>query len=121
VIMRKNTNDFVEAVITEARNLSAFLVEVERGKCGGDVDLAIHRAASLYGFEESSLRSLRYRWRELQDVKGSVLERLREAYEAVYEKQRVQAQIEIEIERRIQQVPTAPEQEQAPITEETSA
>lgn len=119
--MRKNTNDFVEAVIAEARNLSAFLVEVERGKCGGDVDLAIHRAASLYGFEESSLRSLRYRWRELQDVKASVLERLREAYEAVYERQRVQAQIEIEIERRIEQVPKAPEQQETRISEDTPA
>lgn len=119
--MRKNTSDFVESVISEARTICAFLVEIERGKCGGDVDLAIHRAAQLYGIEESAIRSLRYRWRELQDVKGSVLERLREAYEAVYEKQRVQAQIEIEIERRIEQVPKAPEQQETPITEETPA
>ena len=115
-MVRKNTNEYVESVIAEARNIAAFLVEIERGKCGGDVDLAIYRAASLYGLEESSIRSLRYRWRELQDVKGSVLERLRDAYEGVYERQRVQAQIEGEISRRIDQVPT--EQSETPTTVE---
>jgi O-acetyl-ADP-ribose deacetylase (regulator of RNase III) len=120
-MVRKNTNEFVEAVITEARRISAFLVETERGKCGGDVDLAIHRAASRYGFEESSLRSLRYRWRELQDVKASVLERLREAYEAVYERQRQQAIIELEIEQRIADVPTHPVEQEARVEVETMA
>jgi hypothetical protein len=120
-MVRKNTNDFVEAVIAEARRISAFLVETERGKCGGDVDLAIHRAASLYGFEESSLRSLRYRWRELQDVKASVLERLREAYESVYERQRQHAIIELEIEQRIADVPTHPVEQETRVEEETLA
>ena len=120
-MVRKNTNEFVEAVIGEARNIAAFLVELERGKCGGDVDLAIHRAASFYGIEESSFRTLRYRWRELQDVKASVLERLRDAYEAVYERQRQQAIIEREIEQRIADVPTHPVEQETRVKEETLA
>lgn len=64
--------------IEEARGLAQRLIEHERGKCGGDVDVAIFRASSLYGVEESSLRSLRYRWRSLKFVKAHVLEKLRQ-------------------------------------------
>lgn len=99
--MRKNTCSYADTVIAEARTLSAYLVEIERGKCGGDVDLAIHRASMLWGIEEGAIKSLRYRWRELHDVKASLLERLREAYETVYERQCRQAEIEREIEATI--------------------
>lgn len=95
--MRKNTCTHANKVIAEARTLSAFLVEIERGKCGGDVDLAIHRTAMLWGIEEGAIKSLRYRWRELHDVKASLLERLREAYETIYERQRRMAEIERDI------------------------
>lgn len=114
--MRRNTCS--AAIIEEARRLSSFLVEIERGLCSGDVDLSLHRVSERYGIEESALRSLRYRWRDLQDVRASVLERLREAYEEVYERQRRFAQIEIEIDRLIR--PPEPENvpEQEPIQEE---
>lgn len=97
VVMRKNSCSAAEAVIAEARKLFCFLMEIERGQCGGNVDLAIHRVAERYGFDEGQLRYLRYHWRELKDVKGSLLERLREAYEAVYERQRRMAAMELEI------------------------
>lgn len=86
--MRKNPCSVATTIVGEARTLATFLVEAERGKCGGDVDVALHRAASRWGVEEGALRSLRYRWRDLRDVKASLLERLREAYEAVYERER---------------------------------
>lgn len=63
--------------------------------------MAIHRMAERYGFDEGQLRYLRYRWRELHDIRASVLERLREAYEAVYERQRRIALIEKDIEARL--------------------
>lgn len=96
--MRKNSCSVAANIVGEARTLATFLVEVERGSCGGDVDVALHRTASKWGVEEGALRSLRYRWRELQDVKGSILERLREAYETVYERQRRTLAFEREIE-----------------------
>lgn len=103
-------NDFPDAtkVIAEAKTLAAFLIETERGKCGGDVDLAIHRVAMFGGIEEGALRSLRYRWRELRDVRASLLERLRECYEVVYERQRHCAQIEREIDARISGATASP-------------
>lgn len=106
-MVRKTSAEFVEAVISEARNISGFLVEIERGKCGGDVEVAIHRTAVKWGVEESSIRSLRYRWRELHDVRASVLERLREAYEAVYERQCAAAAIEREIDAVVSSVPNS--------------
>ncbi len=69
------------ATVEEARSLAQRLVEYERGKCAGDVDVAIHRASSLYGVDESALRSLRYRWRTLRYVKAHILDRLRHANE----------------------------------------
>lgn len=110
-MVRKNTYPNADVVITEARTLARFLVEIERGKCGGDVDVAIHRTASRWGLEDGALRSLRYRWRELQDVRASVLERLREAYEVIYERQRRMAEIEREIDRLTAE-PTEPVQEE---------
>ena len=99
--MRKNSCS--KSVIAEARNLANFLVEIERGKVSGDVDAALHRTAQRYGIEEGALRSLRYRYRELADVKASLLERLREAYEVVYDRQRRIAIIEREIETALQE------------------
>ena len=75
---RETTKMDASVTIEEARCLARKIVEHERGKCGGDVDLALHRAASLYGVEESSLRSLRYRARSLKFVKAHILERLRQ-------------------------------------------
>lgn len=96
--MRKN-HCAAAAIIDEARTLATFLVETERGRCGGDVDVALFRTASRWGLEEGALRSLRYRWRDLRDVKASLLEQLREAYETVYERQRRMVAVEQEIER----------------------
>ena len=104
-------NNFRSAVIEEAKILAAFLVEIERGKCGGDVDVAIHRASQRWAIEEGAIRSLRYRWRELHDIRASLLERLREAYEVTYERQRRLAEIEREIDRLTAE-PTEPVQEE---------
>ena len=109
VVVRKN--NFRSAVIEEAKILAAFLVEIERGKCGGDVDVAIHRASQRWAIEEGAIRSLRYRWRELHDIRASLLERLREAYEVTYERQRRLAEIEREIDRLTAE-PTEPVQEE---------
>jgi len=67
-----------EATIEEARGLAHKLVEFEKGQCGGDTELAMFRAAARWGVEESTLKSLRYRWRTLKFVKAHVLERLRQ-------------------------------------------
>lgn len=74
-----------EELVAEAHTLANFLIEAE-GAC--NVALCIHRASCRYGIEPGALHSLRYRWRELHDVKASTLERLRAAYEHVYEKNR---------------------------------
>jgi hypothetical protein len=71
------------ATIEEARMLAGKLVEFERGKCGGDVDLAMFNASTKYGVDESSLRSLRYRWRSLKFVKAHVFLRLKEINEYI--------------------------------------
>jgi hypothetical protein len=101
---RGTTNLTATATIEEARGLARKLVERERAKVGGDVDLAIHRASSLYGVDESALRSLRYRWRALTYVKAHVLERLRhidEWLEATAERERAIAKDVAEtLERR---------------------
>jgi len=68
-----------ESTIHEARQYANRLVENERGKCGGDVDIAIYRASCLTGIEEGTFRSLRYRWRTLSFVKAHIFERLRQA------------------------------------------
>lgn len=84
-----------ETVVDEARRLANLLIESEG--CP-NVALCIHRASCRYGIEPGTLHSLRYRWRELQDVRASVLERLRAAYEHIYEHGR---RVEI-IERQIE-------------------
>jgi len=96
-------NNCAQSVISEAHFLANFLIEIERGKVGGDVDVAMHRAAQRWGLEEGALRSLRYRYRELADVKASLLERLREIYEVIYERQRRMAAMEREIEELVEQ------------------
>jgi hypothetical protein len=75
---RETTNMNAAATVEEARSLAHRLIEYERGKCAGDVDVAIHRASSLYGIEESALRSLRYRWRSLKFVKAHIFLRLKQ-------------------------------------------
>lgn len=86
--------DCRDAVIAEARTLATFLIEWERAHGLHDIENALHRAASRWGIDQGALRSIRYRWRELQDVKASLLERMREAYETIYERQRRKAEIE---------------------------
>lgn len=114
-MVRKNTCSTADSVIAEARTLAAFLIETERGKCSGDVDVAIHRTAQRWGIEEGALRSLRYRWRDLQDVRASVLENLREAYEVIYERQRRMAILELEIDRLTEDPIFEPEPQSQPI------
>lgn len=76
---RDTTMVTAETTIQEARHFANKLVENERGKCGGDVDMAIYRASCLTGIEEGTFRSLRYRWRALRFVKAHIYERLRQA------------------------------------------
>ena len=66
-----------ELTMVEAQRLARRVVETERGKCGGNVSLAIYRASSMYGVEENSLRVLWER-RARKFVKAHVLLRLRE-------------------------------------------
>ena len=70
-------NVSAEATIEEAQRLARKIVETERGKCGGSVQMAIYRAASLYGVEEGSLRALWER-RVRKFVKAHVFLRLKE-------------------------------------------
>jgi hypothetical protein len=91
-------------VVTEAKTLADFLIEWERGQGTPDIENAIHRAATRWGIDDSALKSLRYRSRDLQDVKASLLERLREAYEDIYERQRRTQAVELEIEATLARV-----------------
>lgn len=79
----RKTTMSAAATIEEARVLAGKLVEFERGKCGGDVDLAMFNVASKYGVEESALRSLRYRWRSLKFIKAHIFLRLKEVNEFI--------------------------------------
>jgi hypothetical protein len=88
-----------ETTVNEARQLANLLVEEERGHVGGNVDLAIYRVSTRYGVDDSALRSLRYRWRQLKQVPAHVLEALREAYEDMYEAQRRKLRHQIAIEK----------------------
>jgi hypothetical protein len=90
------------AVVSEAADLCRFLLEVERGKVGGSVELAIYHASQRYGIETGTLKSLRYRWRDLTDVSGTTLERLRQAFEYVHERARRVALLEQELEGAIE-------------------
>lgn len=91
---RKFSCPIATSVIHEAHDLARFLVEAEFCRCH-DIELAIYHCATRYGIDEGALRSLRYRWRELADVRASILERLRMAFEDVYADRR-----EIEIARK---------------------
>lgn len=63
--------------IDEAQRLARRVIETERGKCGGNVSLAIYRASSLYGVDENALEMLWHR-RARKFVKAHVLDRLRQ-------------------------------------------
>lgn len=89
---RETTKMNAEATVEEARFLANRLVEYERGKCAGDVDVALHRASTLYGIEEGALRSLRYRWRSLKFVKAHVFLRLKQVDEWFEERARQERQ-----------------------------
>lgn len=91
-----------EEFVFEAHRLANLIVESQLGKTGAYVDVAIKRAEALYGFEPGVLHSLRYRWHELKNVKGSVLERLRAAYEVIYERDRKIQMLEAQIEKIVE-------------------
>lgn len=80
---RDATKMSAETTIEEARFLAHKLVEFERGHCGGDTELAMFRASTRWGIEESALKSLRYRWRSLKFVKAHILDRLRQVDEVL--------------------------------------
>lgn len=82
--------------VAEAARLANFLIEVER-RSGVDTQLAIHQAERRWGFDQHTLYRLRYKARELEDVKASTLEALRWAYEQVYERQRQAEEVELEV------------------------
>lgn len=90
---RDTTMVTAETTIEEARHFANKLVENERGKCGGDVDLAIYRASCLTGIEEGTFRSLRYRWRALSFVKTHIYLRLKQADEWLEEQAKRQQTI----------------------------
>lgn len=75
---RNSTNDVnAEATIEEAQRLARRVIETERGKCGGNVPMAIYRAASVYGVDENSLRALWER-RARKFVKAHVFLKLKQ-------------------------------------------
>lgn len=82
--------------VVEASRLANFLIDVEK-RGGADIQLAIHLAERKWGFDPHTLYRLRYKHRELEDVKASTLEALRWAYEQVYEKQRHAEEVELEV------------------------
>ena len=87
--------------VAEASRLANFLIEYER-RDGLDTALAIEQAERRWGFDPHTLYRLRYRSRELDDVKASTLEALRCAYETIYERQRKHELAEIEVTRTIE-------------------
>lgn len=90
--------------MAEASRLANILIDIER-RDGLDTAGAIERAERRWQFDHHTLYRLRYRARELDDVKASTLENLREAYEEIYERQRRRAEAELEIEREIERIP----------------
>lgn len=91
-----------EKCVTEAVRLAQILVDYEK-RGGLDTQLAIEAAERRWGFDHNTLYRLRYRARELDDIKASTLERLRWAWEQIFEKQRRTAALEIEVTREIEQ------------------
>jgi len=89
------------SIVDEAKRIADFLIKTEETRSGLSVSEAIRQASLLHGVDAGTLHSLRYRWRDLQDVSGSVLEQLREAFENIYEHQRVRGAIEKQIEHLV--------------------
>ena len=87
--------------VAEASRLANLLVEAER-RDGLDCQLAIERAEQRWGFDHNTLYRLRYRIREIDDVKASTLEALRWAWELTFERQRQLEIAEIEAFRRLE-------------------
>lgn len=85
---RETTMITADATVEEARGFVRKIVEHERGKCGGDVDVAIYRASSLYGVEEGTLRSLWLRCRPLKTVAAHIYLRLRQVDDWLEQKAR---------------------------------
>lgn len=90
-----------EKCVAEAVRLAHILVDYEK-RGGLDTQLAIEAAERRWGFDHHTIYRLRYRARELEDIKASTLERLRWAWEVIYEKQRRAAALEIEIAREME-------------------
>jgi hypothetical protein len=89
--------------VGEAVRLANLLIEFERRGRGLDTQLAIEQAERRWGFEHNTLYRLRYRGRELEDIKASTLEGLRWAWEVAYEKQRQSEMADLEVARVIEQ------------------
>lgn len=87
--------------VAEAVRLANLLVEFER-RGGADTQLAIEKAERRWGFDHHTLYRLRYRARELEDVKASTLEALRWAYEMAYERQRQSEMAELQVARTLE-------------------
>lgn len=79
---RDSTNQVPEmtaaGAIVEAQGIARKIVEHERGACGGSTELAIYRASSLYGVDETSIRALWHR-RARKFVASHVMDALRQA------------------------------------------
>lgn len=76
--VRETTNmSTAEATIEEAQRHVRRLVEFEKGRCGGDTDVALFRATSVWGVEEGSVRSL-WKRKTLTYVKAHIMDRLRQ-------------------------------------------
>lgn len=82
-----------DTTIEEAHHLTRKLIEHERGKVGGRVEMALYRASQTWGIEEGQLRTLWHRWRSLKFVKAHVLDRLRQIDAVLEEKARRERQI----------------------------
>lgn len=79
---RDSTNQVPEmtaaGAIVEAQGTARKIVEHERGACGGSTELAIYRASSLYGVDETSIRALWHR-RARKFAASHVMDALRQA------------------------------------------
>ena len=98
---RKISRPTAQNCVDEAVSLAKLLIEFEK-RGGLDTALAIDAAERRWGFDHNTLYRLRYRWRELEDVRASTLEALRWAYEQIFERQRERISTEIEVTRTIE-------------------
>jgi hypothetical protein len=71
------------STVEEAARLTKKIVQHERGKCGGGLDLAFYRVSAKWGVDEGPLRMLWKRAGELKAVKGHILDRLRQIDEVL--------------------------------------